>query len=114
MRIKKMNKFVKFITNDSAIAITLAPFGIYVKERYLNNKETINHEKIHWKQQIEMLILPFYLWYVIEWFIKLLKYGRSAYYAISFERESYIHDINIDYIKIRKKYSWIKYLNKIK
>ena len=32
-----------------------------------------------------MLIIFFYLWYLIEWFIKLFKYTNRAYYEISFE-----------------------------
>jgi len=112
MKIKKINGFVRFLTNNSTIAITLAPFGIYVQDKYLTDKITVNHEIIHWKQQMEMLILPFYLWYAIEWLIKLYIYGNEAYYCISFERESYTNQDNLKYLGIRKHYSWIKYIFK--
>jgi len=38
-------------------AITLAPIGIYFREQwYISNKTIVNHEKIHWKQQTEMIV----------------------------------------------------------
>lgn len=116
MRIKIMNRFMKRIIAKDVIAITLAPFGIYIdKEETLENGHTLTHEKIHWKQQIEMLIIPFYLWYVIEWLIKLLKYGKSAYYQISLEKEAYSHQSDATYLITRKHYAWIKLLtNKTK
>jgi integral membrane sensor domain MASE1 len=108
-KIKKMGGFLQFITGDNIAAITLAPFGIYVKEKYLTDAEMINHESIHWKQQMEMLILFFYLWYFIEWFLKLiLPPYNDAYNAISFEREAYDNENNLNYLEIRKHYCWIK------
>lgn len=52
-KIKKINRFIKIITFGWADGITLAPFGIYIKEKYLSDKIMINHESIHWKQQME-------------------------------------------------------------
>ena len=83
----------------------------YIKkygEERLNN--SINHESIHIKQQAEMLVIFFYIWYLIEWFIKLFKYEKGAYMNLSFEREAYGNARYKDYLNIRKKYSWIKYL----
>jgi hypothetical protein len=110
MKIKKTTKFLKFILGEHIIGITLAPFGIYIREDYLDDDITINHEKIHWKQQMEMLIIFFYVWYGIEWFWKTGLYGKLAYYALSFEREAYQNDQNLNYIPTRKWYSWIKYI----
>jgi NADH:ubiquinone oxidoreductase subunit 5 (subunit L)/multisubunit Na+/H+ antiporter MnhA subunit len=111
MKIKKMNWFVRFITLGWASAITLSPFGIYIKkEENLNNLRMINHEKIHWKQQVEMLIILFYIWYLLEWFCKTGIFGKTAYKNISFERESYINDDNLEYLKTRKHYLWLKYI----
>jgi hypothetical protein len=105
-----MNKFVKFITGGWAAGITLAPFGIYLMKKYLKNKFIINHENIHWKQQMEMLIIFFYLWYIIEWIVKLFIYGKFSYYNLSFEREAYKYENNLNYIKNRKHFSWFKYI----
>jgi hypothetical protein len=109
MKIFKMGKFLKFVTND-AVATTIAPFGIYISEENITDVVTINHESIHWKQQLEMLILPFYIWYFLEWLIRLIVNGRNAYYAISFEHESYTNENNLKYLETRKHYSWLKYM----
>ena len=111
-KLKKFNWFVKLITFNWPVGITLAPFGIYINQKYrtLENvsERTKNHESIHWKQQLEMLIIPFYLWYLLEWVIKLFIYGKGAYRNLSFEREAYDNDDNLDYLKTRKKYCWVK------
>lgn len=112
MKIKKIGGFLKFIMGDNIAGITLSPFGIYVKEKYLTNAEIINHESIHWKQQMEMLIIFFYLWYLIEWLLKKIKYGKEAYDNISFEREAYTNENNLKYLETRKPYSWLKYIKK--
>lgn len=112
MKVKEKTKFIAFITGDSVIGITLAPFGIYLKKEYLTDKETIRHESIHWKQQMEMLIIPFYLWYLIEWIVRIITNYGNAYMNISFEKEAYGNDGNINYLKERKLYSWVKYIFK--
>ena len=100
--IKKMNWFVKGITFNWAAAITLAPFGIYIKEEHLENERIIDHELVHWEQQMEMLIIPFYIWYFVEWVVKLFKYGRKSYYNLSFEREARVGRVY--------RFGWFKYL----
>ena len=108
MRIKQINKFLKFFLNDGVIGITLCPFGIYVND--VNDTFVLNHEKIHWKQQIEMLVIPFYIWYFIEFLIKKLT-TNNGYRNISFEKEAYENDKDLNYLKNRKPYSWFKYLS---
>jgi len=110
MKIKIMGKFLKWITNGKVAAITLCPFGIYFKEEwYTNIDRIVNHEKIHWKQQLEMFIVFFYLWYIIEWLIKSI-FIEDAYRNISFEKESQVNDDNLQYLENRKHYEWIKYV----
>ena len=110
MKVKQMGKFIKLITFGWPAAITLAPFGIYIDERYIKDESIIRHESVHWKQQTEMLYIFFYLWYLIEWIIKLFIYGKKAYYNISFEREARLAEDNITYIHYRKHYYWVKFL----
>lgn len=76
------------------------------------DKYVINHEKIHTAQQRELLFIPFYIFYLIEWGIKCFKYNnwKDAYHNISFEREAYKHGNDLTYLKNRKHYSWIKFL----
>lgn len=145
-KIRKMNWFVWLLTWGWASAITLLPFGIFMKEKYFPpyyGYDTMsNHEKIHWKQQLEMmvagaiialitgiillsfqifswwllllLLFPFsffYLWYFIEWIIKtILPPWRSEYCRLGFEREAHLHDNNLDYLKTRKHFFWMKYM----
>lgn len=76
------------------------------------SKVLINHERIHFRQQIELLIFPFYLWYILEYLIYRLngKSSNQAYMNISFEREAYANDNNLAYLKKRKMWSFWKYL----
>ena len=71
----------------------------------------INHEQIHTEQLKEMLYIPFYLWYVIEWLIKLFGKG-NAYKNISFEREAYSNQEDQCYPGSRTSFSWFKYFKK--
>ena len=82
-------------------------FGILFCRKQLN-KIDINHEAIHTKQMQEMLYIHFYIWYIIEYLIKLFK--GNAYRNLSFEREAYNNQYNLNYLNNRKHYSWIKYV----
>ena len=72
----------------------------------------IRHEEIHIRQQKEMLVIFFLLWYGIEWLLRLIQYRNrmTAYKNISFEREAYDNMSNIGYLDTRKAYSFIKYI----
>lgn len=75
---------------------------------------TLNHEKIHTRQMLELLIFPFYLIYILEWLIRILQYGNfyKAYKNISFEREAYSNQNDLNYLKKRKPYCFISYFSK--
>lgn len=101
----------RFLKNTKISGITLFPFIILRKSEYKQNKILINHEKIHLRQQVEMLIIFFYLWYVIEyyyWFFRL-KNSYLAYKSISFEREAYAKEDDLTYLETRKLWSFKKY-----
>ena len=73
------------------------------------SQRTLNHEAIHTMQMREMAYIVFYMWYVIEWLIKLIKYGRKdAYRNISFEREAYANQYDYGYLDKRIHYAWLK------
>jgi hypothetical protein len=111
-RVKIMTNFLKFFLGKNIAGITLCPFGIYIKREYLTKRQTINHEKIHWQQQLELLIIFFYIWYLMEWFIRIFVNGKAAYRSLSFEREAYSNENNNDYLNTRKPYTWLKYIKK--
>jgi hypothetical protein len=87
--------------------ITIYPFIILRKKCRKAGIIIKNHESIHIKQQQELLVLPFYVLYLLEWLLKLPKYGKQAYYNISFEREAYANESKRNYLQTRKNYSWI-------
>jgi hypothetical protein len=69
----------------------------------------MNHERIHVYQQMELLILPFYLWYGIEFLIRRLSQNHQiAYRNIVFEREAYACEINLGYLKKRRPFAFLK------
>ena len=72
----------------------------------------LNHEMIHFEQQKEMLFVFFYVWYIIEWLIRLVLTfnNKKAYNGISFEREAYAHEYDKNYLNERKRYTWMRYL----
>lgn len=88
-------------------------FGIlFVRKGQTVDAVTENHEQIHTEQMKELLFIPFYLLYVLEWLIKVPIHGfkfHEAYRNISFEKEAYAHQKELDYVKNdRKHYNWFK------
>ncbi|MBR5331729.1 MAG: hypothetical protein IKV32_00310 [Muribaculaceae bacterium] len=71
------------------------------------DKYVVNHELIHTAQQKELLWIPFYIAYIIEWLFKLIKYRNShrAYMDISFEKEAYTHGHDLSYLSHRKHFA---------
>lgn len=104
----------KYIVPKGYAGITLFPF-VFVKNAHLKlNKVFVNHERIHLKQQLELLILPFFIWYGLEFLRGYLHYKNwhQAYRNISFEREAYQNECNLEYLKKRPFWNFLKYLCK--
>lgn len=100
----------KLFPEGDFIAITL--FGIvFTRDRRKITGKVLNHELIHCQQQLELLYIPFFILYIMEWLVRLLRFRNryKAYSSLSFEREAYCNDANPDYLKHRKPYSWIHY-----
>lgn len=111
----KWNEFVILPHRIKIYGIVLFAFVFLNKKtRLLNENELttlLNHERIHVRQQLELLILPFFVIYVAEWLILLLKYKNKklAYRNISFEKEAYDKADDWDYLKHRRPYIWLSY-----
>ena len=58
---------------------------------------TLHHEAIHTAQGRELLWIGFYIAYLFEWFIRLFINGKHAYDKISFEREAYKYEGDLNY-----------------
>lgn len=104
-------KFVSILTFGFANGICLYPFVLIGKEIELTHR-LINHEKIHLKQQLETLVFPFYLFYLLEYLFRVLQYRNfsKAYRNISFEREAYYFESHVDYLDIRRPYAWLSFI----
>ena len=102
---------VRYITFGFASAITLYPF-VLIGSRTRLTRRLVVHERIHLLQQLEMLIIPFYLCYLLEYGYRLIYYRNryKAYRNISFEREAYGQDGNSRYLKQRSFWAWLRYL----
>lgn len=97
-------------------------FGIlFVRGNAVINETTLRHEHIHTMQMREMLYVPFYLWYGIEYVIRFISWNfgkRNPFYYpdykpydyMSFEKEAYDNEHDADYPKTRKHFSWFKYI----
>jgi hypothetical protein len=81
--------------------IALYPF-IFLNPDSKITPELINHERIHIRQQMELLVIPFYIWYLYESYCK-------GYMGNRFEREAYGNEHNLTYLATRKWYSFRKY-----
>ena len=94
------------------LAMCVFPFIFVRKDARNLTVKGINHEKILGRQQKELLLVGFYLWYGIEWLVKLCYYRNriTAYKNISFEREAYAKQSNITYLDERKPYAFMKYV----
>lgn len=88
--------------------LAICLFGFIFSVRPLDKTE-LNHELIHAAQQRELLYLPFFLWYGIEWLVLLMKYrnGIEAYRHIRFEQEAYRHQHDLGYLQKRKHYHYL-------
>lgn len=92
--------------------MAIFPF-ILLRDKDLRlNHRLINHERIHLRQQLELLIIPFYIWYFIEYLFRLIQYknAHQAYMNISFEREAYQNDEDLEFLQNRKLFNFLRFL----
>ncbi|MCU0447926.1 MAG: hypothetical protein MUE85_23750 [Microscillaceae bacterium] len=92
--------------------MALFPFILIKYRHYRYNEFLIHHEKIHLQQQLELLILPFYILYALNYLGNRFKYPThdQAYRNICFEREAYTHEYDLEYLKNRPLWSFWRYL----
>lgn len=91
----------KILFDKNVQGLALYPF-IFLRKDVADDPYVINHEKIHLRQQKEMLVIFFYIWYLIELVFK-------GYYQICFEQEAYKNDKNLMYLQNRDFWSFLKY-----
>jgi hypothetical protein len=99
---KKAIRFFEWLLNSEGIrGLAFFPF-IFIADIDDMEAELINHERIHLRQQLELLVIPFYIWYLIALY-------RVGYMNISFEKEAYDNEHDLTYLKKRKMFSFMRY-----
>lgn len=78
-------------------AMTIPPFGIFIKLKYKGNEQILKHDLIHWKQYKRMGLIMYYLRY----FIQLIIIG---YDTMPMELEARQNEKYEDIYKYREKY----------
>lgn len=88
------------------------PFILVSSKQQKEDSSLILHEKIHLYQQLELLIFPFYLLYLLNYLVNYTRYKKryNAYMNIVFEKEAYANDNNPDYLSKRKFWAFLLYL----
>nr|WP_229791282.1 hypothetical protein [Winogradskyella epiphytica] len=102
----------KYVVPKGYIGISIFPF-VFLKTKSLKaNLVVINHEKIHLRQQLELLIIPFFIFYMIEFIYRWIQYRNwdLAYRNVSFEREAYAKEKDLNYLKSRPFWGFWTYL----
>lgn len=84
---------------------------IFVRKGCNFSDVDLNHEKIHTAQMKELLFIGFYIWYLVEWLYLLIKYksAHKAYKNIKFEKEAYVNENNLEYLKNRSHFAFLNY-----
>ncbi|QLE00593.1 hypothetical protein HX109_03085 [Galbibacter sp. BG1] len=101
----------KHIFPKRYVGLTFWPLIILKEDKLKDDEVLINHERIHLKQQLELLIIPFYVWYLTEWVVGIFKFRdlNLAYRNISFEKEAYKNENNLNYLSNRNSYAFLKH-----
>lgn len=91
--------------------MALWPFILLQHVADVHDVMVMQHERIHLAQQRELLVLPFYVLYILQYlWLRLRGLGHNAaYLGISFEREAYAYDAKPGYLATRAAYAWVKF-----
>lgn len=94
------------------VGLCLWPFIILRNASLKQDRALINHERIHLRQQAELLLVFFYFFYLLEWVLKSVWYADfyKGYRNISFEREAYLKEQDLQYLEQRRPYEFLRYL----
>ena len=93
----------KYLTRFGIRGLTLYPFVIVADSFAADDVVLINHERIHLRQQLELLVIPFYIWYLLAFAYGRIKFGNwyDSYRNICFEKEAYENENNLEYLETR-------------
>jgi hypothetical protein len=102
----------KYLVPKGYTGFAFFPFMFLKNKQLRKDAFLLNHEKIHLRQQLELLIVPFYVFYIAEFLVRLYQYKtwHVAYRNISFEREAYVNEQDLAYLKSRSFWQFLKYI----
>lgn len=107
------SKVPAFLSRFAPIEISAITLFFLVFSRGEISEETKRHETIHFQQYLETFVIGFLLIYLYDYFysafVKKKGFSRDSYLAIRFEQEAWTQDKDVDYLKTRKRFSWLKY-----
>lgn len=103
---------IPLLLRKKFLGVSLWPFIVLRNKELVEDKVLMNHERIHLRQQVELLVIPFFLWYGIEFVFRIIQYQNHhlAYRNISFEREAYKNEKDLEYLMKRSFYKFLKYV----
>ena len=101
----------RFLLRKKFSGMALWPFLILRNRELVHDVVFMNHERIHLRQQAELGIVFFFVWYGLEFLLRWAQYGNryEAYRHISFEREAYQNEKDLNYLKKRPFYVTFKH-----
>ena len=102
----------KYLIPKGYVALTVFPFVFLREAKSRQNEVLIRHERIHIRQQMDMLVVPFFLWYFAAYLLKLIRFKNHnlAYRNISFEKEAYANENNPEFLIKRPFWNFSKYI----
>jgi hypothetical protein len=106
-------KFKGFLCHVSFLWVDgIALFPFILVKRKSPGRLLLNHECIHLRQQLEMGLVFFYVWYFAGYLIRLIQHRVHylAYMNMSFEREAYSNEGDFDYLTKRKWWAFLEFV----
>ena len=101
----------KYLIPKGFRGMTLFPFVVVRDRNAQDYLLLMNHERIHLRQQMELLVLPFFVIYGLDYLVKLVRYRdrNLAYRNVAFEREAYQNENDLEYLKSRSFWEFLSY-----
>lgn len=102
----------KYLVPKGFGGLTIFPFIVMRRKEQSGNAVFVNHEKIHLRQQMELMVVVFFVWYGLEFLWRLLQFKdrHLAYRNICFEREAYAKEQDLQYLRERRVWNFLQYL----
>ena len=80
----------------------------------MKDEKTKRHSRIKFQQRLELLFIFYWVLCIIFWIIKYIKIrdAKESCFDNPFQREIQNNDSNATYLQTRKRYAWVKYINR--